>query len=165
MLSSTDVVKSYISIAGAGQTIDKTIIGQLNNQNPEIAKIAEQHMDELIKTDTITNVNPFLLQLFAPQNQKFLKHWIQIDPVEEIKKIDIPILILNGKSDLQVNIVDAKNLKNAKPTAQLQIIPKMNHVLKEVNSVEENQKSYWDKDFPLSKELVGHIETFIKNID
>ena len=78
MLAITDDVKSYISIAGAGESIDKTIVKQLNEQSPELAKIAKQHIDELMKTDTILSVNPFLISLFTPQNQKFWKNWMLI---------------------------------------------------------------------------------------
>lgn len=163
MLAITDAVMRYISIAGAGETIDHTLIGQLNQQNPEVAKTAQEHFDELRQTDTIVKVNPFLMSIFAPRNQKFLKNWMAIDPTKEISKVNIPILILNGDADLQVKEIDAESLKKAQPKAELKIIPKMNHVLKEVNSMEENQKSYSDEGFPLSTALVGHIIDFIKS--
>lgn len=163
MLAITKDVKSFISIAGAGETIDEILLKQLNAQNPELAKIAKQHIDELIKTDTIATVNPFLMSLFAPQNQKFLKNWMLIDPVEEIINIKIPILIINGDADLQVKVSDAENLKAAHPKAELVIIPKMNHLMKEVHSMEENQQSYWDEKYPLSTVLITLLSDFIRS--
>lgn len=163
MLTITDDVKSYISIAGAGESIDKTIVKQLNGQSPELAKVAKQHIDELMKTDTIVSVNPFLISLFAPQNQKFWKNWMLINPEEEIKKITIPILIINGESDLQVKVSDAEGLKAANPKATLVIIPKMNHVMKVVDSIEENQQAYIDEKYPLSSILVHNLSEFIKS--
>tara|TARA_R110000796_G_scaffold104102_1_gene213830 strand:+ start:215422 stop:216348 length:927 start_codon:yes stop_codon:yes gene_type:complete len=163
MLAITDDIKSYISIAGAGESIDKTIVKQLNGQSPELAKVAKQHIDELMKTDTIVSVNPFLISLFAPQNQKFWKNWMLINPEEEIKKITIPILIINGESDLQVKVSDAEGLKAANPKATLVIIPKMNHVMKVVDSIEENQQAYIDEKYPLSSILVHNLSEFIKS--
>ena len=116
-----------------------------------------------MEKDTIATVNPMLMQLFAPQNQKFLKSWMLIDPVKIIKSIDIPILILNGDADLQVKVADAEKLKTAQPNARLKVISKMNHVLKEVNSMAENQKAYMDENVPLSHDLVVEISQFIKN--
>ena len=162
MLAINKNVTSYISIAGAGESIDKTIIKQLSAQSPELAEVAKGHIEELMKSDTITNVNPFLLSLFAPQNQKFWKNWMLIHPEEEIKKINIPILIINGDSDLQVKVSDAESLKAAKPVAKMVLIPKMNHLMKEVNSLEENQQSYMNADLPISSELIKVLSSFIK---
>lgn len=163
MLALSDAVKSYISIAGAGQTIDKTIIDQLKVQSGPLSETASEHLTELMQTDTILNIDPFLAQLFSPQNQKFLKHWMSISPTTEIKKITVPTLLINGDSDLQIKAEDAKELNEALPASELIIIPKMNHVLKEVNSIEENQKSYTDKIYPLSGLLIEKLCTFIKS--
>lgn len=84
-----------------------------------------------------------------------------IDPLLEIKKIKIPILLLNGDKDIQVGPEHAVNLKNAKPDALLHIIPGMNHVLKEVKTEVENQQSYRQENFPLSNELIFQIDAFI----
>ncbi len=161
MLAITEAVKSFISIAGPGTTIDHAIIEQLKRQNADFAHVAKQYFEELERTDTIRNVNPFLMALFAPQNQKFIKEWMQLDPAEEIKKVTIPLLLLNGDADLQVSIEDAKLLKQAQPNATLIIIPKMNHVMKEVGSLAENNRSYIEKEFPISEMLVQYIIDFI----
>jgi pimeloyl-ACP methyl ester carboxylesterase len=161
MLSVTPEIKGYISIAGPGQSVNKTMVEQLNNQNPDLAKLAWAHITELMTTDTIVSVDPFLMQLFAPQNQKFLKSWMVLDPVEEIKKITIPILLLNGEEDLQVTDKDFQKLKEAQPNAKGELIPHMNHVLKEVYSLTENQKSYFQENFPLSSQLVDLLAEFI----
>lgn len=164
MLAITDAVKSYTSIAGPSTSIDKTLLMQLNAQNEDMGKVAATHFEELKKTDTILEVNPFLISIFAPQNQKFIANWMSFDPSEEIKKINIPCLLVQGDEDLQVKVLDAENLKKAQPDAQLQIISKMNHVLKEVNSLEENNKSYADETFPLSSKLVESLSIFIRSI-
>jgi len=161
MLAATESVKSYTSIAGPSTSIDQTIIKQLAAQNEDMGKMAASYFEELKKTDTILVVNPFLMSLFAPQNQKFMANWMSFNPSEEIQKLKIPVLILQGDADLQVKVVDAENLKKAKPGASLHIIPKMNHVLKRVASLEENNKSYADKNFPISNGLVTYLTDFI----
>jgi fermentation-respiration switch protein FrsA (DUF1100 family) len=165
MLACTHVVKSYISIAGPSTTIDKTLIEQLKKQNTDFGDAATQYFEELQQTDTIRNVNPLLRSLFAPQNQKFLKNWMQLDPSEEIKKLTVPILLLNGDADLQVSVENAERLKQAQPYATLHIVPKMNHVLKEVNSLTENYNAYSDTNSPISRQLIRHITDFITKKD
>lgn len=161
MFCIADNVKSYISLAGAGQTIDKTVSAQISKQNQELGDLAKKHFAELLKTDTIQKVHPFLISMFHPNNQKFFKSWALLDPKTEIKKIKVPILILNGDSDIQVTIEDAQQLKDAVPKAEFYSIKKMNHLLKEVNSLEENQRSYTDPSFPISAELVSITKDFI----
>lgn len=161
MLASKNIDK-YISLAGAGETIDKTIIKQIGKNNPTLGKAAQQQFDTLKAKGKIETVNPFLMSIFAKQNQDFLYDWMQINPTEEIKKITIPTLIINGDKDLQVKIEDAQNLKKAKPNAKLVIIKNMNHVLKNIEKDEDNMASYYSANFPLSEKLITTIVEFVK---
>lgn len=155
-------VDKYISIAGAGETIDKILIKQLNAQSPEYGKIAKAHFKELKETGSIKEVNPNLMAIFAKPNQEFWSSWIVIDPIREIKKITIPTLIVNGDKDIQVGIENASNLKEVKPTASYAIIQNMNHILKDIQNEEDNIKSYSSPEFPISKKLIETIVSFIK---
>ncbi len=163
MLALDPRISKFISLAGPGRTIDRSIIAQLESQNADFARGAQEYFQELRETDTILDVNPFLRSIFAPENHAFLRQWITLDPTVEIAKITIPVLILNGEADFQVTVEDAENLQKALPTAQMKLIPKMNHVLKEVGSMTENMQSYSDESFPLSRTLVDAIALFIKS--
>ncbi|KGL62878.1 alpha/beta hydrolase [Polaribacter sp. Hel1_85] len=103
----------YISIAGAGETIDKTIIKQISKNNSTLGEAAKKQFDTLKTKGKIEVVNPFLMSVFAKQNQSFLFSWMQINPLEKIKKLTIPILIINGKKDIQVQVSDAETLKKS----------------------------------------------------
>ncbi len=161
MLSLSPQVNSYISLAGPGVTIDKKIIEQIKRQSPELGEIAAQHFTELQKTDTIASINPMLFQVFAPQNHQFLKEYAALDPAVEIKNVKVPTLIINGEADIQISPQDAQLLYEALPGSQLEIIPKLNHVLKEVNSMAENQQAYMQPDVPLSQAMLTIITNFI----
>ena len=162
MLTVGNKGSSYISLAGPGTTIDKTIIRQITAQNEDLGKVAAQHVQELMETDTILEIHPFLISIFAPQYQSFLKEWIGLDPTEEIKKLKVPVLIVNGDMDLQVRVEDAQLLKAAKKNTRLAIISKMSHTLKTVNDSGENQRSYTDPNLPLSVALVETLYEFIQ---
>ena len=161
MLALEDVDK-YISIAGAGETIDKTLVRQVTAQSPAFGKLTEQYVKELKENGSIKTVDPNLMSLFAPQNQPFLISWMNLDPVKEITKVKIPTLIINGDKDIQVQISDAENLKKAKPDATLVIIKNMNHPLKNIEKDEDNLKSYMNADYAISNELIETVANFIK---
>ena len=156
-------VDKYISIAGTGETIDKTLVRQVTAQSAEFGKLTEKYLKELKETDEIKEVNPNLLSLFAPQNQPFLSSWITLDPTKEIQNVTIPTLLINGDKDLQVQVSDAEKLKKAKPDADLVIIKNMNHPLKDIQKDEDNMKSYMSAEYPISKELITVVTNFIKS--
>jgi hypothetical protein len=161
MMSLSPKVKSFISLAGPGVSIDRKIVEQISNQSAQLGDLAAKHFQELQETDTIVTINPMLVQIFAPQNHRFLKAYAALDPAEEIKKVSIPTLIINGEADIQVSPDDARLLHEALPGSQLEIIPRLNHVLKEVNSRLENQQAYMQPDIPLSLPLLQSISSFI----
>ncbi|MGB0879006.1 MAG: alpha/beta hydrolase family protein [Polaribacter sp.] len=154
-------VDTYISIAGAGETIDKILVRQVTAQSKELGKLTESYLKELKETGEIKGVDPRLLSLFAKPNQPFITSWVALNPVEEIKKVKIPTLIINGDKDLQVQISDAENLKKVKPDAELVIIKNMNHVLKDIQKDEDNLKSYYSPEYTISSELIVTILNFI----
>jgi pimeloyl-ACP methyl ester carboxylesterase len=163
MLAIDENVDQYISIAGPAEPIDQTIIRQLNAQNPEFGKIAEQHFQELKETDSIANVNPFLVSIFSRVNQGFLVSYIQYNPSDAIKQVRTPTLIINGDKDLQVGASEAEKLHQNCSVSELKIIKNMNHVLKTIESDTDNQASYYSEEYPLSEDLVTTLVNFIKS--
>lgn len=155
-------VDKYISIAGAGESVDKVMVKQIGKNNPTLGEAAQEQFDSLRINGKITVVNPFLMSVFAKQNQAFLYSWMQLDPTEEIKKIKVPILIIQGNKDLQVKMEDATNLLLANKNAELIAINKMNHVLKDIEKEEDNLKSYFSDAFPISKKLIEKVLEFVK---
>jgi pimeloyl-ACP methyl ester carboxylesterase len=163
MLALTEDVDRYVSLAGPGEPFDSTMVKQIRKQNGDsIANIVASHFEELKEKGAIENIDPNLMAIFNPQNLSFLKSWINYDPAEVIKGIDIPILIVNGKKDIQVLVKDAEALHNANPAAELKLIDDMNHVLKNITNEEDNLKSYSTPDYPISDELVSAITGFVK---
>lgn len=162
MLAIDQHIKSYISIAGVSRPINEILVEQVTTQDSTLGSITAKHVQELVQSDTILSVNPYLLSLFAPQNQKFIKNWMSYDPLMEIARLKLPILIINGNMDLQVSQEEAIALQRANPSSTIKIIPQMNHVLKTITSADENLKSYVDASFAISQELVAVITSFIK---
>lgn len=80
---------------------------------------------------------------------------------QEIKKITVPILIINGTKDLQVKVKDANNLHLSNLNSQLVIIENMNPILKHIEKDEENITSYYSADFSPSKKGIETIVNIV----
>ncbi|MDO5608819.1 MAG: alpha/beta fold hydrolase [Capnocytophaga sp.] len=158
----TDVrVQRFISVAGASETVEETLIAQLHKQSPALSSKAREHFRELMATDTIRQVHPFLNSIFMPVNQRFLKSYNQYHPIEIMSKITIPSLIINGTNDLQVPPDDARKLNAVAPQSRLVIIENMTHVLKITQNRNEILQTYLSPDYPIANQLVDEIADFV----
>ena len=152
----------FISIAGAGQTIDKTLKEQLSAQPKEILELSNPIIESLKKGKTVDKVDPKVEMLFRLSVQPYLISWFKYDPQIEIQKLNIPILIIQGTKDIQVTVEDAKRLSKANPKAQLVLLDKMNHIFITVEGDRQaNIATYNNPAIPLADGLVKNITDFI----
>ncbi len=158
-------VGAFVSLAGAGRPINEVLYDQLKVNLPEgLKKQSKEILEQLKAGEQVEDVPKELQSVFRPSVQPFLSSWMQYDPAQVIKKLDTPILIINGKRDLQVPVQEAEMLQEAKPDAELLVIDKMNHVLKEAPEDRAgNLQTYSDPDLPLADGLVKGIVSFFKN--
>jgi fermentation-respiration switch protein FrsA (DUF1100 family) len=106
-----------------------------------------------------------LASLFRASVQPYMISWIKYNPQNEIKKMQIPSLLINGDKDIQVSVQDAQLLQQAQPNAQLHIIPNMNHIFKVIKGDDtENKASYTNPELPICVELTSIITTFIRSL-
>lgn len=165
MLACKNNVNGFISLAGAGESIDKIIHTQILTRAPFLAEETQNILKELKAGNTVEKVNPMLASLFSPSVQPFLISWMQYQPKQEIKKLKIPILILNGTKDLQVDVSNAEQLHQQQPTSKMVFIENMNHILKEIKGdATENMQSYNAPHLPVSEKLINTITEFVKSI-
>lgn len=163
MMAAQSGADGFVSIAGAGQEIDDVIVDQLAKQAPGLVDNARTSFDDLRATGVANNYSPGLASIFRKDIQPFIYTWMQYDPKVEIAKLNIPVLIINGDKDTQVQVSEAELLKNAKPDAEYIIIPKMNHIFKEIEGNDlENSKSYNIYNLPVMPELINTVSDFIK---
>ena len=156
------VVSKFVSISGAGNSSATLIEEQIGKNAPQLKEESQKIISQLRKGELVDNISPYLAPVFRKSVQPYLISWFKYEPTKEIAKLQIPILIVQGTNYLQVEDKEAQLLKEAQPKAQLLLIEGMNHVLKKVKTLEENQQSYLNPDLPISGELVEGIASFIK---
>ena len=152
MLAAEEIpADGYVSLEGAGEPIQDLILKQLKPQlPPALYRASETIVDNLKQGRNTYTVPQELQSLFRPSVQPFLISWFRYNPAEEIAKLKIPALIVQGERDLQVSKADALALAKADPRAELVLIPNMNHVLKDVGaSGQANLAAYKDPSLPL----------------
>lgn len=161
--------RAFISLEGAGRTAQDTLLRQLRRQltEPLLAEvetiIARLAAGEAIDTlpDGIADVSA-LAEMFRPDVQPYLMSWFAYDPADLLARLDIPILIVQGSTDLQVGIADAQRLVAANHRAQMAEIEGMNHVLKTAPpNPQENLATYGNSDLPLAPPLIPTITRFL----
>lgn len=127
-----------------------------------MAKEAAKILAALRADEPVKDVPPMLQSLFRPSVQPYMKSWIGINPAEELKKLNIPVLIVNGSTDVQVGAKEAELLKAALPAAELKIIEGMSHILKPAPAdYQENIKTYFQPELGLHPEIGRTVYTFI----
>ena len=153
----------FISLCGAGIPIDEVIREQMSRQPQSIKDAFFPILDQWKQGKTVEDVPKELLSLARPSVQPYMISWMKYDPSSEIKKLMIPVLIVQGTMDIQVSLTDAEALAKANPQAKKVIIKGMNHVLK--NSLTKfvflQQLTYTDPKYPIHEDLVPCITQFI----
>ena len=159
-------VDGFISLAGTGFPIDEVLREQLSDQPKYFKDYAFKIMDSLKLGVELDTIFPPVSNIFAKEMQSFWKQWMSYDPLEEINKLTIPVLVINGTNDIQVGIDNAERLASEKKEYILKIIEGMSHVLKDApEDKEENIKTYNDINLPLNSEMISVIIKFTQSIN
>ena len=158
---------AFISIAGAGIPASDLLLSQLKPKLPkDLFDTAETIIDRLNHGKTTDHVPPVLNILFRNSVQPYLISWFRYDPAKELSELKIPILIVHGSTDIQMNIDNANVLAKSNSLAKQTTINGMNHILKMVSgSLREQISSYGDPSLPIAEELVEEITSFIMSVD
>jgi pimeloyl-ACP methyl ester carboxylesterase len=156
----------FVSISGAGRRASDVIRTQFAGKlPPELAAQNETILNALERGQTAITVPKEFAGFYRPSIQPYLASWFRYAPAERIGALEVPVLIVQGTTDVQVAVSDAEALKKALPKAQLLVVPGMNHVLKMVEGgLAEQQPSYFDPTLPLAPGLTRPLVAFMRGI-
>lgn len=155
----------FVSLAGPGQRASNLLRTQLAQQPETIRDEAYRILDSLDKGVQVTTISTILNPLFRTSVQPYLISWFAYDPCEEIRRLNIPVLVIQGDADLQVKVWDGERLSLCNLNSKLSVISNLNHVLKELDNKDnmgENISTYGDPQKPISSRLISEIVNIIK---
>jgi alpha-beta hydrolase superfamily lysophospholipase len=101
----------------------------------------------------------------APQMQPSMASAFTEDPIDPLKQIDQPTLIIGGGRDRQVARLDFIALSAADSAAKTVWLPDMNHVLVDVSDEADDLKAYNDSERPLDPALIDTVAAFVLAAD
>jgi uncharacterized protein len=161
-------VTGFISLAGAGRPIDQVLIEQLT---PQVTPVQLQEVKRVLGSLKMGQTIPakdiglpaqLTNALFRDSVQPYLVSWLKFDPAEEIKKVGSKILVLQGKTDIQVGVADATRLAQAIGQMPL-LLANVNHVLKTATLEPAAQNAaYTDPKLPIAPSVVDAVVKFIR---
>lgn len=156
-------VAGVVSLAGAGRPIAEVLDEQLSRNLGAGALLEEsRRIIAALSAGKPVGMVPAELQvLFRPSVQPYLRSWLPIDPAVEIAKLDVPVLVVQGSTDIQAAVSDAERLAKHARRGTLVMVDGMNHVLKEVRDPSKQMASYGDPSLPLHPELVRALDAFV----
>ena len=105
------------------------------------------------------------MEVFRPSVQPFLASLFPINPATELANLTLPVLLVQGERDIQIQREDYDALAKARPDAQSLLIATMNHMLKPAPIDREgNIKAYTDPTLQLHPFVVPRIVAFIRSV-
>lgn len=165
---SEERVDGFISVAGAGRPIGEVLREQINknpNNPTDLVQEANGIIAKLERGEMVEDVSAKLEGLFRLSVQPYLIDWMKYKPQEVYSAInDIPSIIIQGKNDYQISVQDAKKLSSALRDAELVLIDKMSHVLKDAPSKEnlsEHIKVYSNTKDPINTQFLEAVVNFV----
>ncbi|MCU0619759.1 MAG: lysophospholipase [Gemmatimonadaceae bacterium] len=129
-------VAGVILVAGPGEPLGRTLRAQLADPTrlpPALLPAADSAILALETGAPLPTLPPVLRPLFAPVNERFLRSIVARDPRADVAALRVPVLVVQGTTDLQVGVADARALAAANPPrTTLVLVEGVNHVLKRV---------------------------------
>lgn len=144
-------VQAFISVAGPAEKAPMVLRRQLQGRLPlDLTQRSEEILKALESGGTVSDIPSPLLALYRPSVQPYLISWFRYSPADEVAKLRVPCLLVQGGTDIQVGVRDAAALHEANSRCAPAVLDGMNHVLKRVPSDQQKQiASYGDKSLPL----------------
>jgi pimeloyl-ACP methyl ester carboxylesterase len=160
-------IAGLVLVSAAGRDLTTILREQLARQFPP-AMIArfDTAWSAYLRGDSVVTPLPGLEPLFLPWNRLFLQSWHAVQPVDLLRGIVLPTLVVQGETDVQVTPVDARALASAKSGIRLVLLPGVNHVLKLASgsTMAEQMSVYTDRTLPLASGVVPAIADFIRSL-
>jgi len=158
-------VDRLVLVAGAGVPAGPLILRQLVDAGMPAEQVAAARaiIGRLLRGETVVDVPDALAGLFRPSVQPYVTSWLLRDPVVELVAVRCPVLVVQGMADLQVRKSDALLLAAARPSADLLLIPGVNHVLKApAEGRAANLATYAEPLLPVAAEVADGIAAFVR---
>lgn len=164
MAAKTQPIDGFISLAGAGRPVGQLLREQLAKRLTSAQAAAlDAAVTEMEHGRAPGPLAAPLDQILPASEQPYMMSWMAVDPKAEIAALAAPTLLLQGKLDTQVQVLDATLLDDGKPDATLTLVDDMGHMLRRVTSKDAAaQKASYSEPLPIHETVVEAIASFVR---
>jgi hypothetical protein len=153
-------IDRLVLLAAAARKQGELVKSQLEKSvPPDIYAPIAKAIDAIMAGQIVDPPPPGLS--IAPSMQPGIASAFNEDPIDPLKQITVPTLIIGGGRDRQVARVDFAALSAASPVAKTLWLPDMNHVLVDVADEADDIKAYNDAERPLDSAMIDAVANFI----
>ena len=154
-----------ILLAAPGRPLGSVLRTQLKPKLPPAmfasADAAIARLERRQRVDAASVPAP-LAPLFNPAVQPYLMDLMAHDPAALAAKSRLPMLIVQGETDIQVGTEDARLLAAARPGAKLVLVPGINHLWRKAPADEAtNAATYRDSTIPVDPRVAAAVAAFV----
>ncbi len=160
-------VAGVVMMAGMGRPFMTVLREQLTRQLDSAQLAAfDRVLPAYLGNGPMPEVPRDLAPILNPAVRRFLRTESALDPAAEARRLQVPLLVLQGSTDIQVSVADAEALKAAQPRAELRILPDANHVFVHIATTDRAAQAatYMDPSLPLVPELVPLVAAFVERV-
>jgi len=163
LLAQKGGVEKFVSLAGTAYPADEILKKQLNTLPDELKGDAFEKIDSLKNGFELKGFKTELLALFRPSLNQYFINWFQYNPRQEIAKLKMPVLVMQGDNDVQVSSDNGVALAMACQNGLEIILKDVNHVLKIApRDIQGNVVSYDSPNVDIADEVKFEIIRFLK---
>jgi uncharacterized protein len=156
-----------ILVEGTGFRASDILRRQLSAPDINIPKHLVSEIGEILDSlDDENLVEEFSVELegqYRKSIQPYLMSWFKYDPQEELAKIKLPVMVIQGTTDFQVSIEEGERLAAARDDIKYLQINGMNQVLKDAPKHRAENYATYGK--PLLKLAVSLMPAIIEFLD
>jgi len=110
----------------------------------------------------VPSLSAYYVDAFRPSYQPYLVEAFRFDLKRELAAYGGDLLLVQGDMDMQATLADFITLGEAAPSARTIIVPRMNHVLKDVQpQVDDNFAAFSDPSYQVSTALADAIADWV----
>jgi uncharacterized protein len=153
-------VDRLVLLAATARKQGDLVKAQLEKRLPPDMYVATAKAIDAIVAGQIVDPPPPGLAI-PPAMQAGIASAFREDPIDALKKIDLPTLIVNGGRDSQLARIDYLALCTASPAAKTLWLSDMNHALNDVTDEADDIASYNQPERPLDPVLIETLAAFI----
>jgi pimeloyl-ACP methyl ester carboxylesterase len=160
-------VAGVVMLAGMGRRFTAVLHEQMARQL-EGAQLAayDSLMALFLGSGPMPEVPPELRVLLHPSVRRFVQTECAIDPAAEARRLPVPLLVVQGATDIQVSVKDAEALHAARPDAEVHVLPDANHLFVHIATRDQAAQlvTYNDPSLPLVPDLVPLVAAFVERV-